>query len=203
MSMENIQSNNVTTFYICESFVAELKDVTKEHKNVVINPYKAKCKYQKIDNPLEKYKLEEDAIILGGCTIEQDNISSQTFDKEESCFHMFAPKTLVQSYMENGAYIITPGWLSHWKKYVKELWGFEQDNAKIFFKEFCKKLVLLDTQVNTKAKEHLKEFAEFVDRPYEIVSIGLEFFQLYVDNIINQEKLKNSNKEIKLKLDEQ
>lgn len=203
MSMENIRSNRVTTFYICESYTAELKAVTKRYDNVVIEPYRAKCKYHNIDDPFEKLKPQKDAFILGGCTIEPDNIVGSTaFHKEENCFYMFAPKTLVQSYMENGAYIITPGWLSHWRRYVTELWGFERDNAQIFFKEFCKKLVLLNTQVNNKSNEQLREFAKFVDRPYEIVPIGLEFFQLYVDSIINQEKLKNSNREIKSRLDE-
>ena len=201
--MENIQFNKPTYFYICESFARELREVTKEYGSIVINPYKAKCKYQDVDDFYEKQNIEEDSYILGGCTLNKNNLKYRaSFDKEEKCFNMFAPKAVVDFYIEKGGYVITPGWLSNWKKYVKEIWGFEKVDAQMFFKEFCKTLVLLDTQVDKNSTKHLEEFAIFVDRPFEIMPVGLDFFKLYVDNLIYKSQIKKLRVESTKRVDE-
>ena len=99
---------------------------------------------------------------------------------------MFSPKSLVDSYIKDGAYIMTPGWLSNWKQFVTKNWGFDKKTAIEFYKEFCKKLLLLDTEVDSKALQNLKEFSEFIEQPYEVLPIGLDQFKLYVTNIINK-----------------
>ncbi len=176
-------------FYICESFVQELKKVTEQNENVEINSYKAKCKYQHIKEPFENLEISnEKSYVLGGCSLEKSNLTpSLQMQKEDNCFYMFAPKTLVKSYIENGAYIVTPGWLEQWKKYVQKFWGFDKETATSFFNEFCKKLVLLDTLREEKTLNELKEFSSFVGKPYEIVPIGLEYFDLYVQNITKED----------------
>lgn len=191
-------------FYICESFVEELKKVTEQYGDVNITPYKAKCKYQHLKEPFENIQTtDEKSYILGGCSLDQSNLTPNLqLQKEESCFYMFAPKTLVKHYMVEGAYIITPGWLHQWKSYVQNFWGFDKNTATSFFNEFCKKLVLLDTLGESTILEELKEFSSFVDKPYEIVPIGLEYFNLYVQNIVKEDIAKSGSEKNKKKLND-
>ncbi len=202
--MEPIQLNFDISFYICESFIDELKLVTKNYDNITIKPYKAKCKYHHIKDPFENIKqVEEISYILGGCTVLKDALPNNfNLQKENNCFYMFAPQTLVDSYISNGGYIITPGWLNNWENYISELWGFDTITAQKFFGEFCKKLIFLDTLQNQKSKDQLKKFASFVDQPFEIVPIGLEYFELYIQNILKEEILKERYKTSEIKLQE-
>lgn len=191
-------------FYICESFTKELKKVTEKYENVCIHSYKSKCKYQHIKDPFESLKTsDEKSYVLGGCSVEEINLTPNLqIKKENSCFYMFAPKALVQSYIDNGAYILTPGWLDQWKIYVQEFWGFDKETAHHFFNEFCKKLVLLDTLGEKKTLNDLKEFSSFVGKPYEVVAIGLEHFKLYVQNILKDDIIKKEKDEHEKKLNE-
>jgi len=50
------------------------------------------------------------------------------------CYSIFAGETLVNNFNQQGFYIVTPGWLIHWKKYVIDLWGFDSSTAKVFLK---------------------------------------------------------------------
>ena len=185
MSMETTLSNKILNFYICENFLGELEAVTKKYNNIIVHSYVAKCKYQSISDPFIDKPIDDNSYIVGACTIESSILDqTQYINKEENCFFMLAPKTLVLSYIEQGGYVITPGWIHGWEDYVGKYWAFKKEDATLFFGESCKKLILLDTGISSKSEEKLREFAEFVDRPYEIVSIGLDYFQLYIDRVV-------------------
>lgn len=172
---------------ICKSYEKEIEIISKEFSDVDIKTYNAKCNYPHIKENFDKELLEiyEKVILIGGCTIDKDNLPKNVeLIKSENCFYMFSPKSLVDSYIKDGAYIMTPGWLANWKEFVTKNWGFDKKTAIEFYKEFCKKLLLLDTGVDTDALQNLKEFSEFVEQPYEVLPIGLDQFKLYVTNII-------------------
>jgi len=189
-------------FYICESFLKELQEVTKKYDNIEIYPYKAKCKYHHIQNPFEGLNPSgEESYVVGGCSIEQETLpSTLKMQKEESCFHMFAPKTLVEHYLKGGAYLVTPGWLEQWKTYVTQFWGFNSETATHFFGDFCKRIVLLDTFCDPSSENALKEFTSFIAQPYEIVPIGLEYFNLYIDKIVARHQEQIEHQRIQKKL---
>ena len=73
---------------------------------------------------------------------------------------------------------------------VKELWKLDEKTAPEFFKDFCKKLIFLDTLGESKSTIKLKEFSNFVEIPYEVIPVGLDYFALYVQQIIIEEKFK-------------
>lgn len=98
---------------------------------------------------------------------------------ERICFYMVAEKAVVDSHLKNGAYLLTPGWLENWKYYLAD-WGMERGMAREFFAETARKLVLLDTLVNSASRNHLAEFADFVRRPSESIPVGLDFFRDYL-----------------------
>ncbi|MBN2823896.1 MAG: DUF1638 domain-containing protein, partial [Campylobacterales bacterium] len=190
-SMATIRLKTKLHLHICDSYIDELKAITQEYANIEVFSYRASCKFQGIKEPFETNEPSDaKSYILGGCSLNPTAIdSSYSLIQEKSCFYLFAPKTLIDSYMGQRAYLITSGWLKHWEYYIQEIWGFDESSAKSFFAEFCTKLILLDTLNDSEAHKHLEACAAFVGKSYEIVPVGLEYFKLYVENIIRSLKL--------------
>ena len=116
------------------------------------------------------------------------------FHKLGQCFYLLAPPGLIDGLIKSGAYLISPGWLVHWREHLEE-WGLGRNQvlAREFFRDHISRLVLLDTGIDSRSAAHIKEFAGFVDCPFEIVPIGLEFLRLFLEKFILEwrlEKLK-------------
>lgn len=142
--------------------------------------------------------------LLGGCCTAQlskkSNKKVRTRQGEkifvqnlEQCFYMLAGREIIDGYLKEGAYLVTPGWVRTWRDRVKE-WGFEGDSemAREFFNQSSKRLVLLDTGIDPKSSAYLREFADFVNRPYVVVPVGLDFFRLFLTKIVLQRRLENN-----------
>jgi PAS domain S-box-containing protein len=94
-----------------------------------------------------------------------------------TCFEMLVNAEIVRHYMQQGAYLLTPGWLENWKGNVAQ-WGFEAQALKEFFNESVTRLVLLDTGVLADVETLLAEFSTAAGLPYEILPVGLEHLKL-------------------------
>jgi signal transduction histidine kinase/CheY-like chemotaxis protein len=119
--------------------------------------------------------------------------------KLEQCFHLFADPNLIDSYINEGAYLITPGWLLKWQSHLKQ-WGFEQDLAQAFFRESASRLLLVDTGTEPNSIEHLRDFAQFVKMPFETVPVGLGYFRLLLSQIVSEWRLNNKKNDSNMAL---
>jgi len=114
--------------------------------------------------------------------------------KLEQCFHLFADQNVIDSYLKEGAYLITPGWLVKWQQHLKK-WGFKQELAQAFFRESASRLLLLDTGIDANSADHLRDFAEFVKMPSQIVQVGLGYFRLLLTKIVMTWRLEQQKNE--------
>jgi signal transduction histidine kinase len=103
----------------------------------------------------------------------------------DNCFRIVAGGYAVDSYIKEGGYLVTPGWLRNWRRHI-EAWGFDRGSAREFFGESCRKIVLLDTGVCADALSNLEEFSEFVARPHQKVPVGLDLMRSFVERIIQE-----------------
>lgn len=138
--------------------------------------------------------------LLGGCCIARPENPGAELPRYlvhpvDQCFYLFASKKTVDSYLNKGAYLVTPGWLNHWQQSI-DTWGFDRDNAREFFTESVTCLVLLDTGVYEGNQERLQEFAGFVGVPYETVSTGLDFFRLTLARVVLEWRLEKERNEL-------
>lgn len=81
-----------------------------------------------------------------------------------------------------GYYLTTPGWLKRWKHIIMDIYGFNQETAREFFSEYCKKVVLIDSGVYSNIMTDLIEFSEYIGMKYEIIDVGLEYFSSIINN---------------------
>lgn len=187
---------------VCENFLAEVTATVRSLNlnDVKITHFPAYC-----GNPLLKREdlcaigcescknCHRTHVLSGRCIAGQDPSPAEEADRcrlhrLDQCFYLIAPKTMIDRYLADGAYLLTPGWLSGWRRKM-EKWGFDVDTARQFFGESCTRLVLLDTGVVPESPAHLSEFADFVSRPFEIVLVGQDFLGLFIEKIVLQWRL--------------
>lgn len=104
------------------------------------------------------------------------------------CLEFAAPAPLVDARVEAGAYLLTPGWLSRWQRYIAQ-WGFDQATAREFFAETTKKLTLLDTGIDAQSADQLRAFAAFLALPCETLPVGLDLLRLRVAGAVQEWRL--------------
>ncbi len=122
-------------------------------------------------------------------------LSHCVLNRSAQCFYRVLNATLVDSYLDAHAYLITPSWLAHWQAHIAE-WGFDIAQAREFFAESAEHLVLLDTGVDPRSAQYLREFSEFVALPYESVPVGLEFFRLFLTHLVLSWRLTHPESDI-------
>ncbi|WP_146066575.1 hypothetical protein, partial [Candidatus Venteria ishoeyi] len=155
--------------YICEHFKADTLAVLSSGNFSDVKPsfFPSRCgRPVKASMHLSSSKLfnkgKDDDQLFCGCSCM--TTSDKAFLHDENilhlnlvnCFQMFAPEAMINQLLIEGAYVMTPDWLSKWRVWVKN-WG-DKDQVLQMFSESVKKLVLLDTGVDPMCNENLKDF---------------------------------------------
>ena len=99
------------------------------------------------------------------------------------CCSMIADQDIIDRSILDSAYLVTPGWLANWAACIERM-GLNLETAQTMFRETTSRVTLLDTGTDLMSALHLKEFADFIDRPYEIIPVGLLFLRLQLTQII-------------------
>ncbi|UCH96395.1 MAG: DUF1638 domain-containing protein [Candidatus Aminicenantes bacterium] len=195
-------NKNKLCILVCEFFEKEAAVVTRAEgfDDVMVATFPSRCgrpqvTWGQLDRVVPTSADCNQIHLLGGCCTaelsKESNKKQKIFVKNlEQCFYMFAGREIIDGCLKEGAYLVTPGWVSCWRDRVKE-WGFEGDSKKgqEFFSESSTRLVLLDTGIDPKSSEYLREFAGFVDRPFQVLPVGLDFFRLFLTKIVLQWRL--------------
>jgi signal transduction histidine kinase len=102
---------------------------------------------------------------------------------KEQCFHLIAGQTLVDAAIADGAYLMSPVWVRHWRTHIAEQ-GFTPDSAGEFYRDFANKLVLLDTGADADAARFAEEFSQVVDLPLHRIAVGLDPMRLMLGQAV-------------------
>jgi len=86
---------------------------------------------------------------------------------------------------------MTPSWVKSWPKNIEE-YGFDKEKATESFRKSNTKLLLMDTGVYPDIVGELQKFADYVDLPFEILPIGLDFFRIFLKSKILEWQLKET-----------
>lgn len=197
---------NEKHIYVCKYFADEVKAIVNDFdiNDIVVKEFPANCgrpelssKYFSIsNNPIDDSKKG----IIGSVCISESLVRAQypVADQYNNCFYMLLNKELIDYYISNGAYIITPGWLNNWRDEIKKM-GFNEDTAAAFFKESCNKIMFLDTGIHEKSSTYLDECSSFIELPSVTLPVGLSHLKLNILNIIRtieQKEVDLSNRKV-------
>lgn len=183
---------------VCEHFLREVTTVVAEEgfDDVGVIALPARCGHPGLtweeitaacDRPCDRAHVVGCACIA---TLDQPPAGREPIrlHRLEQCFHLVACRGLVDGYLREGAYLLTPGWLARWRDHLRE-WGFDRQGAQEFFAETVTRLILLDTGVNPESPGHLREFAQHAGRPFEIVPVGLDHVRLVLTRLVLEWRL--------------
>jgi two-component sensor histidine kinase len=186
---------------VCENYFAEAKAVVESEafSDVSVVSFPGRCGHpaatKEINEVLESAAGFSHVSIIGSsCLVNLSDLSAKepqsALHKAGQCFYMLADEGSINDLIRQGAYLLTPGWLAHWQERIND-WGFEPSTAREFFRDFSRELVLLDTGVYPQSLQNLRALADFVDRPFRTVPVGLGYFRLYLSKIVLQWRLQN------------
>ena len=115
------------------------------------------------------------------------------FHLYDHCQTLFQGEDLLHPLLDDGAHLVTPGMLRHWRR-AADGWGFQDEQAKAFFADSIASMVLLDTGVDEAANARLEALADYVGRPAVRVSVGLDHFRLQLRTLVAERRLVRSVK---------
>jgi len=174
---------------ICSHFSAELAALLKEawFQDIKGDVFPAPCNHPQLDSEIQKcetvFDLEpEPTILICGPCHQEKNLPDleYTHIKEirfSHCLNLIAGQSEIDSIIEEKAFIITPSWLEAWRS-IMDKRKLTQKTARIFFRTFADKIVLLDTGIFGDYSAVLAEFSTFLDLPSEVRHIGVDYFRL-------------------------
>ncbi len=102
-----------------------------------------------------------------------------------TCFEFVVDRFVVEHWLGRGAYLTTPGWLEGWRAALDGM-GLTEGTAREMFAETARSVVLLDTGTGERSAERLREFAEYVARPWEVCPTGLSASRLFVAGAVGE-----------------
>lgn len=139
------------------------------------------------------------------CVLSCKDIELTNIVKPRICSEWVVPPQLLQHYIEQGRYVVTPGWLRQWRHIVIKKWGFNEDIAPGFFSDSASEILVMDTGIYPDCTENAEAFSRFAGLPYATIPIGLDYFKNHISSLYNQInniQLANNNKELVKKLSE-
>lgn len=125
------------------------------------------------------------AILMGGECLAHlgpppDDMRGVLLLKRPRCTALICGDYSFERHTAAGSYMVTAGWLDNWRSTAAGRGGGQSTGAE-FIAENCDRITLLDTGSDPGSKAALGEFGEFVQRPVEVVPVGLELLTLQLE----------------------
>lgn len=191
----------------CRNFVDEIEQATEGnyeyyyHYPLCLD--NSQLSGDPIQKVIDKHKLDDYHVICCGlCEKTHKNVDSDV-SSVALCFYQVLNPETVNYFMKEGNYIVTPGWLKNWKTYVEDDWAFTKEIAQKFFSDSFKRILVLDTGTSENIIEDTKDFAYYINKPYDILPVGLDYYKKYIAQAIKddvKEQTEVENKKIKNQL---
>jgi two-component system, sensor histidine kinase len=183
-------------FAICGNYYKELQTIVNDYDNIKTLCIKPSCLYfaeEEKNRLLKQIKdLKQNTELIHiltpttciGYKFEETSKNCIQNNCPTFCSELFASKPFLDQMINDGYYIVTPGWILNWKSIVQNKWKFSEHNAKQFFNDTVKWICVLDTGVYKDYTGYLDEFAKFVNLEYKIIHIGLDYFRFNIEKLI-------------------
>lgn len=169
---------------ICQNFHREIEAVVEAEgwEDVTVAIFPARCGRPPVSWEEVRGILPADCthgLLLGSvCIHALDDAPANFFPvhvkAHAGCFELVAPQSYVAEAIAEGAYVMTPAWLSAYPDRLRDL-GFVGGALPEFFGDFAKELLLLDTGVEPDAQRRLAEISEVLGLPARRIAIGLDY----------------------------
>ena len=181
---------------VCGAYYRETEAVVRRAgwADVAVHTYPTVCMLPKLQDQLEATIHElhtryRHFAIIGTCPVvyRLKNLPSQVTAAAPNalpqCFYALTNQEIVDRLVFTGGYLITASWLDQWEQRLRS-WGFDQATAQSFFHECVQNITLLDSGVTADSQQKLAEMGDYLDLPVDQVSVGLDYFERHITEIV-------------------
>lgn len=193
--------------FVCENYVLEFQAVLEAegHPDVFVKPFPSMCENRsnKAGNQdlLDAHTAADQTnVVLCShyCDMNQliPSVGTFTVRQAQFCFNHLVGDPLISEIIDDGGYIIGLQWLKNWQQRIEAL-GFNHENARRFYQEFAKKLIFFDGGVDPDAETHLQELSIFLEIPYVVFALDLEFIAVLLRSLVYEWRLHENEKKNK------
>jgi hypothetical protein len=185
-------------FWVCANYQAEVAAVVQQAgwPDVVVRVYPSLCQRAVTASPERGVSLAPPGAecgrvcLVSGCRPTRSALSGPSQGDwqilaVEQCFDLLAAPEWVSQFLQDGAYLVSPGWLKQWPHHLAE-WGFDQATARAFFHESTRQLVLLDTGLDSRSPAQAQALADYLDLPLQIRQVGLRYLRQSIEALYRQ-----------------
>jgi hypothetical protein len=184
---------------VCHHFEREAAAVLDGFEDVILAVFPSHCGRP----PLQWAELNRllppvpgnctQGIVIGSCCLANlkdppPELESWRLHRLEVCQELLLNRSILQAYLREGSYLVTPGWLAHWEDQADE-WGFDPETARDFFRESASHLLLMDTGIDDRSADRLAGLAAFAGLPFQIVPVGLDFMSAFLVQFVLEWRL--------------
>ncbi|MEG3637769.1 sensor histidine kinase [Magnetococcus sp. PR-3] len=189
--------------WVCQYLVREVELALENRKDVVIHSYPANCDKPTLEEgPWLDAMLEQPKrtmIVEGGCLAalhKRLEAGKVRVGVRDLCFDLLAGRETLTEPLKNGAHLLTPGMLPHWKQKVVQ-WGFSPDQPEDCFGGQTHELLLLDSGADVHAQTHLQALSAYTGIPARTLPVGIAMFRAHLESRIHAHHLANCNSSLK------
>lgn len=191
--------------FVCENFSPEFIRIVAQEGYADVNIIDYPCLCESKKNRIPAIRLlqncadeQHQGMLLCSKHCEILNLlpPEQPFEVHAAnfcCMHLASEK-FIDFILGKGSYIIGSGWLNHWREHM-EISGFSRDEARSFYHDFCQSLVFFDAGIDALADAKMKEVADYLQLPYEIIPFELESIQLLIKTAVLEWRLHQENQQ--------
>ena len=170
------------TLFICETFKEEITKVINEisvpNVNICTYPHYCTSGSHRCDNITtflsDNMSPGQSFLFFGDSELSRKGVlpSGITHAGPDTCLALIAPIEFIQSLVSKGAYVILPGWLCSWERYVTEM-GFNPRTPTSYYSSGLKEIIVLDTGIVPISEERIRSFELFCGLPVRIIPVGI------------------------------
>jgi hypothetical protein len=196
-------NKNNLCLLICENYKREASTIIKGRAfaDVKVFTFPAVCyntkqKKKEIAEfiPAGRNRCGRIALIGAQCAKNFKGLSGKksllNLNRPKECSYMFVNRPIVDRYLKEKTYLMTPGFLDKWRECINEM-GLDQKSAGKFFRGAYSRLTLLDTGNGKNTQKNLQQFSKCVNLPSEIIPVGLDHFSMFLKEIVLEWRLEN------------
>ncbi|MCE1204619.1 MAG: ATP-binding protein [Holophagaceae bacterium] len=186
---------------VCRHYAAEADRVCQrsELQRIRVGCFSTRCGRPPLgweDLEALRQRPDEPLVVFGGpCLANLDATEARArglfLHRFQTCQEMLLNGQLLQAYLDQRAYVMTPGWLEHWRSHL-EADGQDQELVRSLWREAVTKLLLLDTGVADSIPA-LQAISKHLDLPGEVLPVGLDHLQLLMERGILEARLQIQN----------
>ena len=203
---ESLKTLGTMKVHVCWNYIKEVEWVISKEKlnDVDVKSLKPDCIVRSY-NPSETLELafnDNDETAVNVCPNKRAYSAINGDMAFVLCQSNLLNKELIDFYVSKKFFIISPGWLTNWKYYIMDVWGFNKETAREFFKEATDSLLLLDCGIYEGVEGMIMDLSNFLNIPFEILPVGMDHFKnqmlLQYNNWkqqkINEERIQRNKK---------